>query len=57
MAELVVKKAVKEFAKHHEMRFPDKVIDTLDAKVKEILTKAAERADGNNRKTIMEQDI
>jgi histone H3/H4 len=57
MADLLVKKAVKDFAKEHGMRFPDRVIEALDGKVKELLTKASERADGNNRKTVMEQDL
>jgi histone H3/H4 len=57
MADLLVKKAVKEFAKEHGMRFPDRVIEALDVKVKDLLTKASERADGNNRKTVMEHDL
>ncbi len=57
MAELVVKKAIKNFAKDHGMRFPDSVVDALDGHVKELLTKAAERADKNNRKTVMEHDL
>jgi len=57
MADLVVKKATKGFAKEHGMRFPDAVVDALDARMKEVITKAAERADKNNRKTIMAHDI
>jgi histone H3/H4 len=57
MAELVVKKAVKNFAKDHGMRFPDAVVDALDGKLKDLLTKAAERADKNNRKTVMPHDL
>ena len=57
MADLVVKKSTKNFAKEHGMRFPDAVVDALDAKLKEIITKAAERADKNNRKTVMAHDL
>ena len=57
MADLVVKKATKTFAKDHGMRFPDGAIEALDKKIKDMITKAAERADGNNRKTIMAQDL
>jgi histone H3/H4 len=57
MADLVVKKATKNFAKEHGMRFPDAVVDALDAKMKEVITKASERADKNNRKTIMPHDL
>jgi histone H3/H4 len=57
MAELVVKKAVKNFAKDHGMRFRDAVVDALDGKLKDLLTKAAERADKNNRKTVMPHDL
>jgi histone H3/H4 len=57
MADLVVKKASKSFAKDHGMRFPDSVIEALDKKMKEIITKAAERADANNRKTVMPHDL
>jgi histone H3/H4 len=57
MADLVVKKASKEFAKSLNKRCPDSTIDALDNVVKEILKKAAKRANENNRKTITSYDL
>lgn len=57
MADLVVKKAVKEFAKSFDKRFPDETVEALDAIIKEKLKKANKRADENNRKTIYAYDL
>lgn len=57
MADLVVKKAVKEAAKAYDKRCPDSTIDALDAMVKEVLSKASKRADENGRKTITAYDL
>ncbi len=57
MAELIVKKACKEYVKSFDKRFPDATIEALDGLVKELLKKANERAEANGRKTITPHDL
>jgi histone H3/H4 len=57
MADLVVKKALKEWAKKFDKRFPDSTVDAVDAMIKDVLTKANKRAESNGRKTITEYDL
>ncbi|MFP4632557.1 MAG: histone-like protein [Halobacteriales archaeon] len=57
MAELTVKKAVKETVAAEDKNVSSDVYDALDAKVEEILQEAAGRADENGRKTVMAYDL
>ncbi|MBD3311980.1 hypothetical protein GF352_00790 [archaeon] len=57
MADLLVKKACKEFAKTMDKRFPDSTVEALDALVKEIIRKANVRTSENGRKTITSYDL
>lgn len=54
---LVVKKATKEFCKTKGVRCPDRVLVALSARIESMLTDAAKRASGNNRKTLKESDL
>jgi histone H3/H4 len=52
---LIVKNAVKEAAGNKNVS--GDFYDQLDAKVKELISRAAERAEANGRKTIKPRDL
>jgi histone H3/H4 len=54
---LVVKSEVKRLVKEMDYRLGEEGMNALNSQVEELIKKAAERAKGNNRKTIMAQDI
>lgn len=54
---LVVKSAVGEEVKKADMRMAADTYDALEKVVAGKIAKAVERAKGNNRKTIMPQDL
>ncbi len=55
--EFVTKGKVKDFFSRNKMRVSVDVYEALNFKVKEFLTRAAERAKKNGRNTVMEQDV
>jgi len=55
MADLIVKAAVKEALE--DKNVSSDFYDALDAEVQEIIDDAAERADGNDRKTVQARDL
>ena len=56
MADAVIVKAkIKEIAKGYNVA--GDFADALDAKVKEMIKAAVERAEGNNRRTVMAKDL
>ena len=55
MADLIVKAAVKEAL--NEKNVASDFYDALDEEVQEILTKAARRAEDNDRKTVQPRDL
>ena len=57
MADLIVKKATKEYVKNFGKRCPDSTIEALDKIAKEILSKANKRCEENGRKTISSYDL
>ena len=57
MAELIVKKAVKELISSDGMRSSDDTIEALDKIVKEKIARAKKRAEENGRKTLMPYDL
>lgn len=57
MADLVVKKAIKELISEGGMRSSDDTIDAMDKIVKAKLTMAKKRAEENGRKTVMPYDL
>ncbi len=57
MADLVVKKAVKELISSDGMRSSEDTIEMLDKLVKEKVTRAKKRAEENGRKTLMPYDL
>lgn len=54
---LVVKSAIGEEVKKADMRMAADTYDALEKVVAGKIAKAVERAKGNNRKTIMPQDL
>ncbi len=52
---LVVKSKLKEVV--GDCNLSGDFADALDQKVRELVKKAAERAEGNNRKTVMAKDL
>ncbi len=52
---LVVKSKIKEVAGDYNIS--SDFADALDEKVKELVKKASERAEANNRKTVMAKDL
>ncbi len=52
---LVVKSKIKEVAGDYNIS--SDFADALDEKVKELVKKASERAEANNRKTVMGKDL
>ncbi len=57
MADLVVKKAVKELISSDGMRSSEDTIEALDKIVKEKILRAKKRAEENGRKTLMPYDL
>ena len=57
MAELTVKKAVKETLAGEDKNVSSELYDELDGIVEGILQDAAARADENGRKTVMPYDL
>ena len=57
MADLIVKKAVKELISSDGMRSSEDTIEALDKIVKEKVTRAKKRATENGRKTLMPYDL
>jgi hypothetical protein len=57
MADLVVQSKVKEAIKGLDMRMSGDLPDALDAKVKELLAAAAERAKAHGKGTIKPFDL
>ena len=55
MADLIVKAAVKEAL--NDKNVASDFYDALDEEVQEILTKAARRAEDNDRKTVQPRDL
>ena len=55
MADLIVKAAVKDALKNKNVS--SDFYDALDEKVQELMNDAAERADGNDRKTVQPRDL
>lgn len=55
MTELIVKSNVKEAL--DEMNVSSDLYDALDEEVEELLKDAARRAEANDRKTVMPQDL
>jgi len=56
-ANYVIARRVKERAKALKVRISPAAIEAIDARVQEMLKKAAERAKENKRKTVMSHDI
>ncbi len=54
---LIYKNRVKSYLKKHKMRVADDFYDGLNEAVKDILTKAAARAEKNRRSTMLAYDI
>jgi len=54
---LVVQSKVKELISGKGYNTAGDLVETLSAKVEEILDAAVERAEGNNRKTVMAKDL
>ncbi len=54
---LIYKNRVKSYLKKHKMRVADDFYDGLNEAVKDILTKAAARAEKNRRSTTLAYDI
>ncbi len=54
---LVVKSEVGNYLKKKGVRTSGELYDALDKAVGDILTKAAQRARGNKRQTVMAQDL
>ena len=57
---LVVRNKIKEFAKDkkgEQMNVSSDLADALSEKVKEMIQKAALRADENNRRTVQAKDL
>lgn len=57
MAELTVKKAVKEALADEDKNVSSDLYDELDSQVEDLLADAAARADENGRKTVMPYDL
>lgn len=55
MADLIVQSAVKEALDDHNVA--SDFYDALDEEVEELLEEAAERASGNDRKTVQPRDL
>lgn len=55
MADLIVKAAVKEYL--DEQNVASDFYDSLDEEVKELLDRAAKRAEENDRKTVQSRDL
>ena len=55
MADLVVKAAVKEYL--DDQNVASDFYDALDEEVEELLNEAAQRATGNDRKTVQSRDL
>lgn len=54
---LVVQSKVKEFISSKGYNTAGDLVETLSAKVEDILAAAVERAEGNSRKTVMAKDL
>lgn len=55
---MIVKRTeVKEYLKNSDLRLTGDLIEKLDKKVREILDKASNRAERNQRKTVMSHDL
>lgn len=54
---LVVKSKVKEAAKKHDLRFPDRSVNALNDKILQLIEEAARRAADNKRKTLIPSDF
>lgn len=52
-----IKSKVQKLVKDLNMRISSKAIIIVDSRIEEMLKKAAKRAQGNKRRTIMPQDI
>lgn len=52
---VIVKAKIKEIAKGYNVA--GDFADALDAKVKDLIKAAVERAEGNNRRTVMAKDL
>jgi len=60
MADMVIETRVKEYAKKkggETVRFSGSAIDALDRKIEKLIDDALDRAKGNGRVTVQEQDF
>jgi histone H3/H4 len=55
--QLIVGSKVKNYIKEKDMMSSSDMLDSLNEAVHELLDKAAERAQANNRKTVQAKDI
>ena len=57
MEDFVVKSKVREFLKKKDFRVSEEFLGALNKEIKELLTKAGERAKSNGRKTLRGFDL
>ena len=57
MADFVVGSRIKALVKENGMNSSGSLVEALDAEVKALVKKAAERAKANGRKTVRDNDV
>ena len=54
---VIVQSKVKQLLRDHDLRVDGELVDEVNRRVKQMLNSAADRAKGNNRKTVRPHDL